>query len=203
MNYLAHAYLSFQQPEILVGNMISDFVKGNKKFNYPPLILAGIHLHRAIDQFTDQHSATSRLKEVFKPSYRLYSGAFADVAYDHFLANDPSLFPDEQLFAFSQWVYQNLDAYVEIFPEKFRDMYPYMKQHNWLYNYRLRRGMEQSFGGLVRRAAYLTESDTAFRLFEEHYDTIAECYQSFFPAVKEFAFDQLQQIQSGNNMNKL
>ena len=203
MNYLAHAYLSFQQPEILVGNMISDFVKGKKKFNYPPLILAGIHLHRTIDQFTDQHSATSRLKEVFRPSYRLYSGAFADVAYDHFLANDPFLFPNEQLFAFSQSVYQSLDAFVEIFPDKFRHMYPYMKQQNWLYNYRLRSGMKQSFGGLVRRAVYLTESDTAFRLFEEHYDTIAECYQSFIPAVKEFAFEQLQQLLSGDNMNEL
>ncbi len=35
MNYLAHAYLSFNDPEILVGNMISDFVKGKKKFDYP------------------------------------------------------------------------------------------------------------------------------------------------------------------------
>jgi acyl carrier protein phosphodiesterase len=78
-----------------------------------------------------------------------------------------------------------------------------MKQHNWLYNYRLRSGMKQSFGGLVRRAAYLTESDTAFRLFEEHYETIAACYQSFFPEVKQFVFDQLQQLPSGNNMNKL
>jgi len=82
-------------------------------------------------------------------------------------------------------------------------MYPYMKQQNWLYNYRLRSGMEQSFGGLVRRAAYLTESDTAFQLFEEHYDTIAACYQSFFPDVKKFAFQQLQLIQPGIHMNKL
>jgi hypothetical protein len=28
MNYLAHAYLSFNEPDILVGNLISDFVKG-------------------------------------------------------------------------------------------------------------------------------------------------------------------------------
>ena len=198
MNYLAHAYLSFHQPEILVGNMISDFVKGKKKFNYPPLILAGIHLHRAIDQFTDQHPATARLKEIFKPSYRLYSGAFTDVAYDHFLANDSSQFSEEPLFAFSQWVYQNLDHYVEFFPDKFRLMFPYMKQQNWLYNYRLKSGMQQSFGGLVRRSAYLTESDTAFRLFEEHYDTIAEGYQTFFPSVKEFAFDYLQKNKIGN-----
>jgi len=88
LNYLAHAYLSFDQPEIIVGNLISDFVKGKKKFDYPPGIQKGIALHRAIDTFTDSHPATKEAKEVFRPHYRLYAGAFIDVAYDHFLAND-------------------------------------------------------------------------------------------------------------------
>ena len=46
MNYLAHAYLSFDDAEILTGNIISDFVKGKKKFDYPSRIQAGIKLHR-------------------------------------------------------------------------------------------------------------------------------------------------------------
>ena len=55
MNYLAHAFLSFRNPQILVGNMISDFVKGKKKEDYPDLIKKGIMLLRAIDNFTDLH----------------------------------------------------------------------------------------------------------------------------------------------------
>ena len=65
MNYLAHSYLSFNQPEILVGNMISDFVKGKKKFTYPSDIQNGIVLHRAIDEFTDAHPATKKQKSFF------------------------------------------------------------------------------------------------------------------------------------------
>ena len=84
MNYLAHAYLSFNDPEILVGNMISDFVKGKKKFDYPIRIQSGITLHRMIDTFTDEHPATKEAKEFFRAYYRLYSGAFIDVVYDHF-----------------------------------------------------------------------------------------------------------------------
>jgi acyl carrier protein phosphodiesterase len=42
MNFLAHAYLSFNNPEILVGNMISDFVKGSRQFQYPEAIQNGI-----------------------------------------------------------------------------------------------------------------------------------------------------------------
>src|SRR6476619_335472 len=95
MNYLAHAYLSFRQPEILVGNMISDFVKGKKKFDYSPAIQKSMALHRAIDDFTDSHPATIKAKQFFRPAYRLYAGAFIDVVYDHFLALDSNEFANE------------------------------------------------------------------------------------------------------------
>ncbi len=72
--------------------MISDFVKGKSKYNYPGQIQKGIHLHRLIDEFTDIHAATARAKNYFRPQYRLYSGAFVDVVYDHFLAIDESQF---------------------------------------------------------------------------------------------------------------
>src|SRR3982750_1233909 len=97
MNFLAHAYLSFNDPQILAGNMISDFVKGRDKFSFSGKIQQGIALHREIDQFTDVHPATQKAKSIFRPSYRLYSGAIMDVLYDHFLANDASVFDDDSL----------------------------------------------------------------------------------------------------------
>jgi len=179
--------LSFDHEEILVGNLISDFVKGKKKFNYPEGIQKGITLHRAIDTFTDDHEATKLAKEVFRPAYRLYSGAFIDVVYDHFLANDPDEFTDESLRNFSEKVYHILDSHFEYLPEHFAGMFPYMKQQNWLFNYSTMRGTELSFGGLVRRARYLEESKTAASLFEEHYKTLHEYYKVFFPDLKSFA----------------
>lgn len=192
MNYLAHAYLSFNLPGVLVGNLISDFVKGKKQFDYPPEVRKGIVLHRAIDAFTDKHAATARAKEIFRPFYRLYSGAFVDVVYDHFLANDLTQFAGNDLFDFSQRVYHTLDQEVDLFPEPFKMLFPYMKQHNWLYNYRQRHGIGKSFEGVVRRAAYLTDSQTAFRLFEDHYDALQDCYDDFFPSLKAYAWATLQ-----------
>lgn len=194
MNYLAHAYLSFNEPEILVGNMISDFVKGNKKYDYVVGIRRGISLHRLIDSFTDDHHATKKIKDIFRPAYRLYGGAFADVIYDHFLANDETLFTESSLYRFSQQVYLNLDYYQSIFPAKFSHMYPYMKQHNWLYHYREPQGIVQSFGGLMRRSKYIKETDTAVDLFETHYDTFKYCYREFFPSMKKYAWEQLQKL---------
>lgn len=188
MNYLAHAYLSFNDEEILVGNLVSDFVKGKKKFDYKEGIQKGITLHRAIDTFTDSHEATKIAKEIFRPCYRLYSGAFVDVVYDHFLATDVSEFNEESLKEFSENVYKMVDRHANELPERFARMFPYMKSQNWLFNYRTRWGTESSFGGVVRRARYLEESETAASLFEKHYDGLKQCYRVFFPDVKSFAY---------------
>src|SRR4051812_31532584 len=149
MNYLGHALLSFNKPEILVGNMIGDYVKGKLILEtFPEGIRQGIMLHRKIDAFADVHPATLKAKNLFRPDYRLYAGAFVDSLYDHFLANDPHYFPTEKaLFEFSQEVYESLRRQEELLPEKFREMMPYMFSNNWLYNYRTLKGMKQSFGG--------------------------------------------------------
>ncbi|NOT52532.1 MAG: DUF479 domain-containing protein [Chitinophagaceae bacterium] len=198
MNFLAHAYLSFGHPEIMVGNMISDFVKGKKKFGYPGAIQKGIALHRSIDTFTDAHAATKQAKEIFRPDYRLYAGAFVDVVYDHFLATDANEFAEQSLFDFSQQVYETMDNYVSLFPERFGHMYPYMKQHNWLYNYREKSGTEKSLGGVVRRSLYLKESDTAYRLFEENYQPLQDCYRHFWADLKPFARKEFEMLVSND-----
>lgn len=195
MNYLAHAYLSFNKPEILVGNMISDYIKGKKQFDYPLAVQKGIRLHRAIDNFTDTHPVTQELKSFFRPQYRLYSGAFADVVYDHFLANDVQQFNTEtNLKQFAAGTYMLLESFTDIFPLPFQKMFPYMKAYDWLYNYRHRWGIEKSFDGVVRRSAYLTESAIAFEIFNTHYKPMQDCYDTFFPDLKKYSFNHLDEL---------
>lgn len=194
MNLLAHAWLSFYHPDILAGNMISDYVKGNKKFTYSPGVQQGIALHRAIDEFTDIHPVTTAAKEYFRPAYRLYAGAFTDVMYDHFLASDTAEFKDaESLQAFAHTTYNTLEQYRDILPEKFARMLPYMISQNWLYNYQFKDGMQQSFAGLARRAAYISDSTAAFEVFEKHYQDFKIHYQQFFPELKTFVKTWLQE----------
>lgn len=195
MNFLAHAHLSFNEPQILVGNLISDFVKGKKQFHYPPVIQKGIQLHRAIDTFTDTHECTKQIKLFFKPHYRLYSGAFTDVIYDHFLANDTAEFSTEiELKHFAENVYKTLETAYDFLPENFQTILPFMIQHNWLYNYKNRWGIEKSFTGLVKRSLYLNESQVAFELFNSHYTIFHSIYQSFFPDLKNFALHKMKQL---------
>ncbi|MGV3529961.1 MAG: ACP phosphodiesterase [Flavisolibacter sp.] len=191
MNYLGHAYLSFEQTPILVGNMVSDFVKGRARFDFPEDIQKGIMLHREIDNFTDFHPAVKEAKLVFKTDYGLYSGPLVDVIFDHYLALDAESFPPQQLLPFTQSVYSQLDSQQAHLPERFAFMFTYMKAENWLHSYANRSGIERSLRGLVRRSRYMTESETAFRLFNSHYTLLQQLASAFLPDVKSFAKDAL------------
>lgn len=194
MNYLAHAYLSFGDPQIMVGNMISDFVKGSARLGYTASVQKGIMLHRLIDSYTDTHPSTKKAKEIFRPDYRLYSGAIVDVLYDHFLANDPTIFQQGELQRFSEQVYLVMEAHADQLPAGFSLMLPYMKNENWLFNYKEKWGIERSLRGLVRRAAYLSSHEAAFSIFDSEYDFLQSCYDDFFTDVKEFAKKEFGQL---------
>ena len=195
MNLLAHAVLSFGNKDILTGNMISDFIKGKKQYDLSPMIYAGLLLHRAIDAFTDAHDATREMKKFFAPHYRLYSGAFADVSYDYFLANDPAEFlTEKKLLQFSSQCYAQLAENADALGEAFGAMFPYMREQNWLYNYRLLSGIEKSFKGVQRRSRYIQESETAMIIFMENIGEMQPLYNSFYPDVKKFAKQKLGEI---------
>lgn len=195
MNFLAHAYLSFGEAEILTGNLISDFVKGKAQYTYPEEIQKGIRLHRAIDTFTDTHEATKAAMHFFKTPYRLYSGPIIDIIYDHFLATDTTIFPHQSLLPFTHNVYQTLENNAAHLPPSFARMLPYMKTENWLWNYRTQEGIARSLRGLVRRATYLNDSETALQLFQQHYTGLKQCYQGFIEDVKTFAKQQIQSLE--------
>ena len=194
MNYLGHAYLSFNSPYILVGNMISDFVKGAQKLSFNGTIQKGVALQRQIDEFTDSHQVTKKAMEIFRPHYRLYSAPIMDILYDHFLANDPNLFDDASLKEFSRSTYQILENHSTHLPARFFHVFTYMKMEDWLYNYKFNKGIRKALHGLARRATYLKETDTAYQLFLEHHAYLNQCYHQFFPDVKQFAKQKFEQL---------
>jgi acyl carrier protein phosphodiesterase len=197
VNYLAHAYLSFGDPDILAGNMISDFVKGKKKFDYPDRMQMGITLHRKIDEYTDTHPATRQAKEYLKKAAGLYAGSFMDIIYDHFLANDPYEFEDDALAVFAQNTYGQLESYEKWLPEKFHRFFYFMRTQNWLLHYRSNQGIHQSFCGLCRRAKYIDDPEPVFEAFLNHYEELKMAYEFFFPQVKTFAYHELLYLRGG------
>lgn len=185
MNYLAHSFLSFSE-EQLVGNMIADFIKNRDLNTLPKGIQEGVRLHRAIDTFTDTHPVIHHAKKIFSPVVRLYSGAFVDVSFDYFLANDLGIKSEQEWAEYSQKVYQTLQKYDEFLPDSFKLIFQKMKRDDWLYNYRYDWGIEFSFQNVVNKAKYLEKGIDVFPLFLDNKTQLQQFYNEFFSEIREY-----------------
>ncbi len=186
MNFLAHAYLSFNDTDLIVGNLIADLIKGRKIDELPFEIQQGVWLHRQIDTFTDRHPIVKDAKKYFEETAGRYSGSFLDVSYDHFLCRSEKFAPQEGWELFAQRCYKAIEERAAHLPSGFVTMYLYMKGENWLLNYRNRWLIEKSFQRLQNRATYIQKGIPVYQDFEKHYDKIAQSFDEFFPDLVDF-----------------
>jgi acyl carrier protein phosphodiesterase len=190
MNFLAHLYLSGNDPKLMVGNFIGDFVKGrNLRDRFELRIAQGIELHREIDFFTDQHPVVAQSKNRLRPKYRHYSGVIVDVYYDHFLARQWDRFHSQLLPDFADDCYGILQAHSAISPEQVNMMLPYMIKGNWLVNYGQLEGIHRALTGMSRRTPYESKMDEAVFDLKTHYADFEKEFLEFFPALEKFVAD--------------
>lgn len=100
VNILAHLAFSGDDPEIMAGNLMGDFVKGPLAGRYPPRLTLGLELHRAIDSFASGHESFTRSKRLLDPFFGHYRGVLVDIYYDHFLAAEWEHYRVEPLHSF-------------------------------------------------------------------------------------------------------
>lgn len=182
MNFLAHAFLSGTNDDILVGNFIADAVKGNHMEKFREGIRQGIKLHREIDSFTDAHPVFARSKHRITGQYGKFSGVIIDIYYDHFLAAGWSEWSDSDLSEFSLQVYQLMLENYAILPARSKRILPYMIIHNWLVGYSRFKDLRWVFKGMAHRTReYHSGMETAVEGLEEHYDAFQKDFREFFP----------------------
>lgn len=177
MNYLAHFYLSFNKPELLIGNYIADSIKGKRYQAFSKPIQAGILLHRFIDQYTDEHLITRNLTKQLQPNLGKFSGIALDVFYDYELAQNFENWHNKGLHDFSQETQELLQNNLALLPLHSQRFLSYMQQNNLPYNYKDFTVIEQVFYGLHRRFPLKNNLNESPKYFEE----IAEELKNDFP----------------------
>ncbi|MCC5920194.1 MAG: ACP phosphodiesterase [Cyclobacteriaceae bacterium] len=199
MNYLAHMFLSGNDESVMLGNYIGDFVKGKEIYTYDAPVKKGIVLHRAIDQFTDQHEIVRKGKKRLFEKYRHYSGVIIDIFYDHFLATRWNEYHSESLKDYTEWVYSIMKNRHEELPERALVMLSYMSKDNWLYHYSSIKGIALSLEGLSKRTPFRSKMENAHHDLVQNYAIFEEEFLSFFPQIQEFCSTQLKNMTINND----
>ena len=188
MNFLAHIYLSGDDPNIMVGNFIGDFVKGrNLTEQFGTAVAKGIELHRAIDEFTDSHPVVRLSKLRLRAGYGHYAPVIVDVFYDHFLAKNWNDYNDLLLPDFAEKTYQTIENFNTILPEDVKRMLPYMIRGNWLVNYSRIEGIQRALTGMSRRTKFNSKMDESVNDLRAHYDDFKKEFETFFPELTTFS----------------
>lgn len=194
MNFLAHVFLSGDQPEIMVGNFIGDFVKGrNLKERFTPSVARGIELHRVIDEFTDSHPVVAQSKSRLRPKYRHYAPVIVDVFYDHYLAQNWNLYHPDPLSVFAAKTYQTLEDHSAMLPQDVVHMLPYMVSGNWLLNYSRVEGIQRTLTGMSRRTRFDSKMDESVDDLIKFHEAFGAEFALFFPDLERHAAEFLSQ----------
>lgn len=199
MNYLAHAYLSFHQEEILVGNFFGDFVKGKMMDLYPTGIRQGILLHREIDKFTDTHPLVRAGQTYLRPKFGHYSTVITDIYFDYFLGRNWGRYSNQSLEIFTKEVYEQISRHENYFPERFGNLFYWMKKDNWLFNYSSIEGIQRSLTGLSKRTRFDSKMEQAHLALLEKEAEFELIFFAFFEDLKTFAKQKLDEIQQNND----
>jgi acyl carrier protein phosphodiesterase len=187
MNFLAHAYLSFDVPHLVVGNFLGDFLRQSEARALPAPVQEGIALHRKIDTFTDRHPAFLAGTARLRPYHGKYSPVVVDMLYDYLLAANWEQYCPLPLPVFSQGIYRILETHLNLMPERIQERAPRMIAADWLTSYGTEEGMRYAFFRMRARASRPEWFDGAFDHLLEHWEAFQEDFRQFFPEMAAYA----------------
>lgn len=183
MNFLAHALLSSFDGEILLGNLMADFLKPGVPVPSNERVRLGIQRHYSIDHFMDTHPLVARSRARLFPSYRHYSAVLVDVFYDHLLATNWEDFCEHPLPEFASWVYGELDVRHDLMPPRMLNVIPAMRKDNWLVSYAQPTGVRYALQRVHHRSPRAPEGDEAWEAFDQEKSLYEAEFLEFFPQV--------------------
>jgi acyl carrier protein phosphodiesterase len=180
VNFLAHLHLSGDAPEMLVGNLMGDFVKGRLVGSFPPGIEQGIRLHRRIDSFAAGNASFRESKARLDPSFGLYRGVMVDLFYDHFLARHWDDYSPIPFDAFVAAAYHTVTEYEGILPERLVRVFPIIFTE-LIPSYREIGGIERALGRMAARLRRPNPLAEGVGDLVRHYDALHDDFSCFFP----------------------
>lgn len=181
MNYLAHIYLSGDSEDIVLGNFIGDFVKGNRHQRYPEQVAYGILLHRHIDSFTDQHEAVKECIRLLRPGYGKYAGIVADVFFDHFLAHNWNDYSVYTLRSFAKNAHAIFLSNFVLLPMRVKQFLPFLIHHRRLESYANRENLLPVLDIMSKRTSLPSNSEWAMQMLNDEYAQFEAHFRRFFP----------------------
>ena len=187
MNWLAHVFLSPDNIDFQIGNLVTDTLKpaqlniGNANFK------DGVECHYEIDRFTDSHEIVKKCKLVFFPTYRHFSAVLVDIFFDYFLAISWHRYSELSYEDYIQGFYSKLKSRNLQLDESGELFLLSIVDSNRLGLYDNIPGVERALERISQRRKLRSKIDITLSIKElnEHHDQLLDDFNIFFPELQE------------------
>lgn len=191
MNWLAHLYLSGDDPGVRIGNLVADLVKGPARRALGPPLCHGIAHHQRIDAFTDFHALFHRSKRRVPAGYERFAGILVDIFYDHLLAHFWAAHSPVPLDTFTAQVYGTFSTFYPELPAETCVLLARMARQDWLGSYRTVEGITDVLRRLSLRIAgrigWNPHLEAAAAALAADREGFTEDFDAFFPELRRAA----------------
>lgn len=189
MNWLAHLYLSPDDAEYRIGNVIADWVKGEARLQLSAGVQRGIACHTAIDVYTDAHPITRQSMARIEAPYKRYAAVLIDVFYDHVLALDWARYCDVPLHEWTQGVYAQFRQHAAGLHPQVQMGLARMAQDDWLGSYATVEGIDAILKRMSHRLSRPNLLGDASPQLTAHLAGLREDFHAFFPQLQAHVRD--------------
>lgn len=180
MNYLAHAFLSPDDPLIMMGNLWGDLIKPRDYILIPEAMIQGIEMHKKIDAYTDQHAAVDEMIRILRPFQGKYTPVVADVLMDYMLSKNWGRYHSSTIEEFCDSSYHIVRRNLSFLPERIHPRIHRMLGDRWLESCKNRNRMERTLKMLSMRASFDNQIPDAMMPYDLHEERMDQLFADFF-----------------------
>jgi len=190
MNFLAHLCLASSDPNLMLGGMLGDFVRGRRALKaFPEPVRQGILLHRYIDRCTDHSSEVKKLRSGFPREFRRYSGIIIDLAFDHELAVNWWRYMPQSLERFDVEARDLVRDNIELMPDRLMSFMRYADRHGLFTSYREEDTVLYSLAGIGTRLSRSNPLHKVAEIWPQFAPRFRASFKQFFPQIQSEVAD--------------
>ena len=184
MNWLAHVFLSENNIEHQLGNLLTDPLKAKAWDDASDSVKLGMETHKRIDSFTDRHPIVLRSKAHLVKRGHL-KGVVLDILYDYYLSIHWEKFSNLERTTFLETFHSEALQTVVQYPDRPRVIIERVVMTKQLSSYNTMDGVEHALGRIDKRLSERAKSkDTAIRylpIIIKENEYLEEAFLDFFP----------------------
>lgn len=180
MNYLAHLFLSFKDPDLMMGNFIADDIRLSHIKSLSRPVQLGIGLHRKIDEYTDNHDSFIKATDHLRTNHGKYASVIIDIINDHLLCQSWETFSDERITKFHDFVYYSMEQNNEELQGSAKKHVEALLSHKYLHVYQTKEGLENVMQRMDKRTRFPSDFHSSVKQMYNDYNMYFDLFNDLF-----------------------